>query len=84
VVAVVEAEFLEGGAEGWVECVRGVFDCIVELSRLQCYGLHVLYLQAVPVRPRPNASTRMGTTRRHSLRLMSVSLVKMSVIGFGV
>lgn len=42
------------------------------------------YLQAVPVRPSPNARTRMGTTRRHSLRLMSVSLVKTSVMGFGV
>jgi hypothetical protein len=49
-----------------------------------CNATGYMYLQAVPVRPRPRARTRMGTTRRHSLRLMSVSLVKMSVIGFGV
>ena len=41
-------------------------------------------LQAVPVRPRPRMRTFMGTVRRHSRRLMSVSLVKMSVMGRGV
>jgi hypothetical protein len=38
----------------------------------------------VPVRPRPRRRTFMGTVRRHSRRLISVSLVKMSVMGLGV
>lgn len=54
----------------------------MRLVRVAMRQLH--YLHAVPVRPRPRARTRIGTTRRHSLRLMSVSLVKMSVTGLGV
>lgn len=42
------------------------------------------YLHAVPVRPRPKMRTFMGTVLRHSRLLMSVSLVKMSVMGFVV
>lgn len=39
-------------------------------------------VQAVPVRPKPNISTFIGTVRRQFLLLTSVSLVKISVIGF--
>ena len=39
--------------------------------------------QAVPVRPRPRMRTFMGTLRVQLRRLMSVSVVKMSVIGRG-
>lgn len=42
------------------------------------------YSQAVPVLPRPRARTRMGTTRLHCLRSISVSAVKISVMGLGV
>jgi hypothetical protein len=52
VVAVVEAEFLEGGAES---CIVGQ-----ELFKRMRESID---LQAVPVRPRPRARTRMGTTR---------------------
>lgn len=41
-------------------------------------------LQAVPVRPRPKMRTFMGTVRRHSRLLISVSAVKISVMGFGM
>lgn len=76
-VAVVEAELLKGCAKGWERSVSAN----ALRSRVFVIGL---VLQAVPVRPRPSASTRIGTTRRHSRRLMSVSAVKMSVMGFGV
>lgn len=36
------------------------------------------------MRPRPRIRTFIGTVRVHFLRLMSVSLVKMSVIGLDV
>jgi hypothetical protein len=40
---------------------------------------------AVPVLPRPKASTRIGTDREHFRRSMSVSFgVNMSVTGLGV
>lgn len=38
-------------------------------------------LHAVPVRPRPRIKTFMGTVRVHFLRSMSVSFVKISVMG---
>lgn len=41
-------------------------------------------IQAVPVRPKPRMRTFMGTTRPSLRRLISVSLVKMSVRGRGV
>jgi hypothetical protein len=41
-------------------------------------------VHAVPVRPRPRSRTFMGTVRLQFLRLISVSLVNISVIGFGV
>lgn len=44
-------------------------------------GSNGIDIQAVPVRPRPRMRTFMGTTRPSLRRLMSVSLVKMSVRG---
>ena len=46
--------------------------------------LSLQHSHAVPVLPSPSARTRMGTTRLHCLRSMSVSGVKISVTGLGV